>query len=41
MEPTMEVYGCRCLPKDGELVCKTRELVWRINESVCTLNHDA
>ena len=27
-------------PKDGELVSTTRQLVWSINECVCTLNHD-
>ena len=32
---------CRCPQKDEELVCKIRQLVWSINESVCTLNHDA
>ena len=41
MGPAMGECGCRSPPpKDGKLVCTTRQLVRRINESVCTLNHD-
>ena len=33
--------GVGAASKDGELVSMTRQLVWSINESLCTLNQDA